>query len=69
MRLRCAELLKLTDGSDALNFLWVVDFPLLAFSPGGLQLRDIEVAVKPAVALRARALLPRWLAFVTRLRR
>ena len=31
VRLRCAELLKLTDGSDALNFLWVVDFPLLAF--------------------------------------
>jgi aspartyl-tRNA synthetase len=33
VRLRCAELLKLTDGSDTLNFLWVVDFPLLAFSP------------------------------------
>jgi aspartyl-tRNA synthetase len=33
VRLRCAELLKLTAGSDALNFLWVVDFPLLAFSP------------------------------------
>jgi aspartyl-tRNA synthetase len=33
VRLRCAELLKLTEGSDALNFLWVVDFPLLAFSP------------------------------------
>ena len=31
VRLRCAELLKLTDGSEALNFLWVVDFPLLAF--------------------------------------
>jgi aspartyl-tRNA synthetase len=33
VRLRCADLLKLTDGSSALNFLWVVDFPLLAFSP------------------------------------
>ena len=33
VRLRCAELLGLTKGSDALNFLWVVDFPLLAFSP------------------------------------
>ncbi len=33
VRLRCAELLKLTEGSQALNFLWVVDFPLLAFSP------------------------------------
>ncbi len=32
VRLRCAELLKLTAGSDALNFLWVVDFPLLAWS-------------------------------------
>ncbi len=31
VRLRCAELLKLTDGSEALHFLWVVDFPLLAF--------------------------------------
>jgi aspartyl-tRNA synthetase len=31
VRLRCAELLELTKGSDALNFLWVVDFPLLAF--------------------------------------
>lgn len=33
VRLRCAELLELTKGSDALNFLWVVDFPLLAFAP------------------------------------
>ncbi len=32
VRLRCADLLKLTEGSDALNFLWVVDFPLLAYS-------------------------------------
>ena len=32
VRLRCADLLGLTEGSDALNFLWVVDFPLLAFS-------------------------------------
>jgi aspartyl-tRNA synthetase len=31
VRLRVAELLKLTAGNDALNFLWVVDFPLLAF--------------------------------------
>jgi aspartyl-tRNA synthetase len=27
-----ADLQGLTSGSDALNFLWVVDFPLLAFS-------------------------------------
>jgi aspartyl-tRNA synthetase len=33
VRLRCAELLGLTEGSTALNFLWVVDFPLLAFAP------------------------------------
>jgi aspartyl-tRNA synthetase len=33
VRLRCAELLGLTAGSEALNLLWVVDFPLLAFSP------------------------------------
>ncbi|HEX8309911.1 MAG TPA: aspartate--tRNA ligase [Chthoniobacteraceae bacterium] len=33
VRLRCAELLKLNEGSEALNLLWVVDFPLLAFSP------------------------------------
>ncbi len=32
IRLRVAELQRLTAGSDALNFLWVVDFPLLAFS-------------------------------------
>jgi aspartyl-tRNA synthetase len=31
VRLRCAELLELTKGSDALNFLWIVEFPLLAF--------------------------------------
>ncbi len=33
VRLRCAELLGLIAGREALNFLWVVDFPLLAFSP------------------------------------
>ncbi len=33
VRLRAAELLKLTEGSAELNFLWVVDFPLLHFSP------------------------------------
>jgi aspartyl-tRNA synthetase len=33
VRLRCADLLKLTEKGEALNFLWVVDFPLLAFSP------------------------------------
>jgi aspartyl-tRNA synthetase len=32
VRLRCGELLGLIDESK-LNFLWVVDFPLLAFSP------------------------------------
>jgi aspartyl-tRNA synthetase len=32
VRLRAAELLKLTEGSSDLNFLWVVDFPLLQFS-------------------------------------
>ncbi len=32
VRLRCGELLGLTANPDALNFLWVVDFPLLAFS-------------------------------------
>ncbi|HYR58470.1 MAG TPA: aspartate--tRNA ligase, partial [Chthoniobacteraceae bacterium] len=37
VRLRCAELLELTKGSDALNFLWVVDFPLLAFSSEELK--------------------------------
>jgi len=33
VRLRCGELLGLVAGREALNFLWVVDFPLLAFSP------------------------------------
>jgi aspartyl-tRNA synthetase len=34
VRLRCAELLGLLAAAkDRLNFLWVVDFPLLAFSP------------------------------------
>lgn len=33
IRLRVAEIQKLTANSEALNFLWVVDFPLLAFSP------------------------------------
>ena len=34
VRLRCAELLGLLAAAkDQLNFLWVVDFPLLAFSP------------------------------------
>jgi aspartyl-tRNA synthetase len=33
VRLRCGELLGLIAGREALNFLWVVDFPLLAFSP------------------------------------
>jgi aspartyl-tRNA synthetase len=33
VRLRCAELLDLTADSEALNFLWVIDFPLLAFAP------------------------------------
>ena len=33
VRLRAAELLKLTEDSSALNFLWVVDFPLLQFNP------------------------------------
>jgi aspartyl-tRNA synthetase len=32
VRLRVAELMKLTEASDELNFLWVVDFPLLAWS-------------------------------------
>jgi len=32
VRLRVADLLKLNEGNEALNFLWVVDFPLLAFS-------------------------------------
>ena len=34
VRLRCADLLGLIKANaDKLNFLWVVDFPLLAFSP------------------------------------
>ena len=34
VRLRCAELLGLIEANAGkLNFLWVVDFPLLAFSP------------------------------------
>lgn len=33
VRLRVADLLKLNEGSTELNFLWVVDFPLLQFSP------------------------------------
>jgi len=32
VRLRVADLLKLNEGNQALNFLWVVDFPLLAWS-------------------------------------
>jgi aspartyl-tRNA synthetase len=32
IRLRVAEIQKLTEGSSALNFLWVFDFPLLAYS-------------------------------------
>jgi aspartyl-tRNA synthetase len=32
VRLRCAELLKLNAGSTALNFLWVVDFPMFAWN-------------------------------------
>ena len=32
VRLRCGELLGLTTKNEALNFLWVVDFPLLAHS-------------------------------------
>jgi aspartyl-tRNA synthetase len=32
VRLRVAELLQLTRGRDDLNFLWVVDFPLLQFA-------------------------------------
>ncbi len=30
VRIECAEMMELTKGSEALNFLWVVDFPLLA---------------------------------------
>jgi aspartyl-tRNA synthetase len=33
VRTEIAAMMDLTAGSDALNFLWVVDFPLLAFSP------------------------------------
>ncbi|MDQ6766029.1 MAG: aspartate--tRNA ligase, partial [Verrucomicrobiota bacterium] len=33
LRLRIAEMLQLTQGSDALDFLWVTDFPLMAFDP------------------------------------
>jgi aspartyl-tRNA synthetase len=33
IRLRVAEILKLVTNPAQLNFLWVVDFPLLAFSP------------------------------------
>lgn len=33
IRLRVAEILKLITDPDELNFLWVVDFPLLAYSP------------------------------------
>jgi aspartyl-tRNA synthetase len=32
-RIEIANMQKLNEGSTALNFLWVVDFPLLAFSP------------------------------------
>jgi aspartyl-tRNA synthetase len=32
VRLRCAELLDLTRDKEVLNFLWVVDFPLLAYA-------------------------------------
>jgi aspartyl-tRNA synthetase len=32
VRLRVAELLQLTEGRSDLNFLWVVDFPLLQFA-------------------------------------
>lgn len=33
IRLACAELLDLPGDTDELNFLWVTDFPLLAFDP------------------------------------
>lgn len=33
VRLEIADMQDLTKGSTALNFLWVIDFPLLAFSP------------------------------------
>jgi aspartyl-tRNA synthetase len=32
VRTEIADMMALTEGSTALNFLWVVDFPLLAFS-------------------------------------
>lgn len=31
VRLACADMQKLTEGNDELNFLWVTEFPLLAF--------------------------------------
>lgn len=31
LRVRIAEIQKLTDGSDTLDFLWVTEFPLMAF--------------------------------------
>ncbi|HWB58567.1 MAG TPA: aspartate--tRNA ligase [Chthoniobacteraceae bacterium] len=33
VRLRVGDLLKLIPGNEVLNFLWVVDFPLFAYSP------------------------------------
>ncbi|MCB1211114.1 MAG: aspartate--tRNA ligase, partial [Verrucomicrobiales bacterium] len=33
VRIEIANMQKLVEGSTALNFLWVVDFPLLAYSP------------------------------------
>lgn len=33
LRVRIAEMLKLTEGSEVLDFLWVTDFPLMAFDP------------------------------------
>ncbi len=33
VRLACANYLNLFEGNDSLEFLWVTDFPLLAFSP------------------------------------
>ncbi len=33
VRLEIADMQEITKGSTALNFLWVVDFPLLAYSP------------------------------------
>lgn len=37
IRLRVAEILAITAKSDALNFLWVTEFPLLAWSPEELR--------------------------------